>query len=53
MSMSPITVVADAIIEFLAHQGIKAFHNYPGGTIAPLLDACKRFGVTVYTSRNE
>ncbi|AAN56260.1 thiamine pyrophosphate-binding protein [Shewanella oneidensis MR-1] len=53
MSTSPITVVADAIIEFLAHQGIKAFHNYPGGTIAPLLDACKRFGVTVYTSRNE
>ena len=53
MSMSPITVVADAIIEFLAHQGIKAFHNYPGGTIAPLLDACKRLGVTVYTSRNE
>lgn len=53
MSISPIAVVADAVIDFLAQQGIHAFHNYPGGTIAPLLDACKRFGITVYTSRNE
>ncbi|MGI2191753.1 thiamine pyrophosphate-binding protein [Shewanella baltica] len=53
MSLSPITVAADAVIEFLAHQGIYALHNYPGGTIAPLLDACKRFGIAVYTSRNE
>jgi len=48
-----ITNPADALIHFLARQGIQALHNYPGGTIAPLLDACRRFGISVYTSRHE
>ena len=53
MSHSLIKVAADAVIQFLASQGIRALHNYPGGTIAPLLDACNRFGISVYTSRHE
>ena len=53
MNSPVIKVAADAVIQFLANQGIAALHNYPGGTIAPLLDACHRFGVKVYTSRHE
>lgn len=52
-SHAPVTTAADAVIEFLARQGIRALHNFPGGTIAPLLDACPRFGIRVYTSRHE
>lgn len=53
MSSRQISVAADAVIDFLIQQGIKGFHNYPGGTIAPLLDACSRFGLPVFTSRHE
>ncbi|MDP5030994.1 MAG: thiamine pyrophosphate-binding protein [Paraglaciecola sp.] len=53
MSNALIKVAADAVIHFLASQGTRALHNYPGGTIAPLLDACNRFGIKVYTSRHE
>jgi acetolactate synthase-1/2/3 large subunit len=53
MNSPGIKVAADAVIQFLANQGIAALHNYPGGTIAPLLDACHRFGIKVYTSRHE
>lgn len=53
MSGPEMVVAADAVIDFLARKGITAFHNYPGGTIAPLLDACDRFGLKVYTSRHE
>ncbi|MGI2259525.1 thiamine pyrophosphate-binding protein [Shewanella sp. GXUN23E] len=53
MTSPAIKVAADAVIQFLSAQGITALHNYPGGTIAPLLDACHRFNVKVYTSRHE
>jgi Thiamine pyrophosphate-requiring enzymes [acetolactate synthase, pyruvate dehydrogenase (cytochrome), glyoxylate carboligase, phosphonopyruvate decarboxylase] len=53
MNTHQISVAADAVINFLIHKGINGFHNYPGGTIAPLLDACNRFGLPVYTSRHE
>ncbi len=53
MSSSEIIVAADAVIAFLALKGIKAMHNYPGGTIAPMLDACKKFNIKVITSRHE
>lgn len=53
MNHPAIKVAADAVIQFLASQGIYALHNYPGGTIAPLLDACGRFGIKVFTSRHE
>ncbi|MCH4293800.1 thiamine pyrophosphate-binding protein [Shewanella sp. 3B26] len=53
MNHPAIQVAADAVIHFLATQGIGSLHNYPGGTIAPLLDACNRFGIRVYTSRHE
>ncbi|MFV7784348.1 thiamine pyrophosphate-binding protein [Shewanella marisflavi] len=53
MNHPVIKVAADAVIQFLASQGIRSLHNYPGGTIAPLLDACGRFNVRVYTSRHE
>lgn len=48
-----IFVAADAIISFLKKQGITKLHNFPGGTIAPLLDSCLKFGLEVVTSRNE
>ncbi|MDF0532942.1 thiamine pyrophosphate-binding protein [Shewanella sp. A32] len=53
MTQHTINVAADAVIAFLAQQGHTSLHNYPGGTIAPLLDACSRFSIKVYTSRNE
>ncbi|MCH1924522.1 thiamine pyrophosphate-binding protein [Shewanella sp. C32] len=53
MTQPTINVAADAVIAFLAQQGHTSLHNFPGGTIAPLLDACGRFGVKVYTSKNE
>ncbi|QYJ88775.1 thiamine pyrophosphate-binding protein [Shewanella halotolerans] len=53
MNHPVIKVAADAVIHFLASQGIRSLHNYPGGTIAPLLDACGRFGIKVFTSKHE
>lgn len=53
MTSARIHVAADAVIHFLSQMGINSLHNYPGGTIAPLLDACCRFGIRVYTSRHE
>lgn len=50
---NPIKVAADAIIHFLHKMGVNTFHNYPGGTIAPLLDACPNFNIEVITSRHE
>lgn len=52
-SKSKIKVAADAVIHFLKTMGIETLHNYPGGAIAPLLDACTRFGIRVITSRHE
>jgi len=48
-----IHVGADSIIHFLSQMGIKVLHNFPGGTIAPLLDACHKFNIRVITSRHE
>ncbi|MDR8524501.1 thiamine pyrophosphate-binding protein [Shewanella fidelis] len=50
---NPIKVAADAVIHFLHNMGVNTFHNYPGGTIAPLLDACPQFDINVITSRHE
>ncbi|WP_332706562.1 thiamine pyrophosphate-binding protein [Plesiomonas shigelloides] len=44
---------ADAILEFLSRKGIDTLHNYPGGTIAPMLDACQRFNTKIFTARTE
>jgi len=42
-------VIADAIV---AH-GLKRVFVFPGGTIAPLLDALDKRGVELFTARNE
>lgn len=53
MDVEHIQVAADSVIDFISRLGIDTLHNYPGGTIAPLLDACVRFGIRVITSRHE
>lgn len=53
MSTSIQFPAADAILEFLSRKGINTFHNYPGGTIAPMLDACHRFNTKIFTARTE
>lgn len=44
---------ADFIIATLKSFGIDTLFNYPGGTIAPLLDACGRYEVDIFTSVTE
>jgi len=44
---------ADYLVAFLKAQGMDVLHNYPGGTIAPILDACVREDIAIYTSRHE
>jgi len=42
-------VIADAIVE----HGLKRVFVFPGGTIAPLLDALNKRDVELFTARNE
>lgn len=53
MHLNKINNGADAIIQFLKQMEISTIHNYPGGTIAPLLDACNKYNLKIFTSRHE
>lgn len=46
-------LAADFIIATLKSFGIDTLFNYPGGTIAPLLDACSRYDIAIFTSVTE
>jgi acetolactate synthase-1/2/3 large subunit len=53
MHLNKINNGADAIIQFLKQMEVSTIHNYPGGTIAPLLDACNKYNLKIFTSRHE
>ena len=45
--------VAEIIMSFLRKRGIKKIFVYPGGTIAPLIDAADKEGLEIVCARNE
>lgn len=44
---------ADAIAEEIVRRGIDEVFVYPGGTIAPTLEALRQRGITLFTARHE
>lgn len=46
-------LTADFIIATLKEFGITTLFNYPGGTIAPLLNACHTYDIDIFTSISE
>lgn len=44
---------AEAITNFMLQQGIERIFVYPGGTIAPILDAAQRRGIDIFCARHE
>jgi len=44
---------ADIIANVIARHGLKRIHIYPGGTIAPVLDAVVKQGTEVFCARHE
>ncbi len=44
---------SEAIINSLVRHSVSRIYIYPGGTIAPLLDAAKKQGIEIFCSRHE
>jgi acetolactate synthase-1/2/3 large subunit len=44
---------ADIICEAIAEQNLKRIYVYPGGTIAPVLDAVTKRGIGIFCARHE
>ncbi len=45
--------VSDWVAEILAEQGVERVFLYPGGTIAPLVNACIKKGIVIENFKNE
>ena len=45
--------VAEKFVKILKKNKINEFFIYPGGTIAPVINACKKFGVKIHNFKSE
>jgi acetolactate synthase I/II/III large subunit len=44
---------SEAVIDSLARHDVKRIYIFPGGTIAPILDAAQRHGIQIFCGRHE